>query len=841
MKFILTLSVAFTIASLSSRAAGDPVLELVKRINPAHAGKIFTLNDASQRANRHFEIINDHGAIYLKGKTALDQASAYGWYLKHVNNSSLSWGGDHLEASLKLPTQTLSKDSPYRYRFAYNYCTLSYTMGFWGWQRWEREIDFLALNGYTHALVTAGVEKVWQKTLRDLNYPEDEIKKFIPNPGFAAWWNMGNLEGHGGPLTQNLIDGEAKLGRQITSRMRQLGIAPTLPGFVGLLPHNIGKYQPDLSLVPQGKWMGFTRPIVLDPTSEAYQKIAAIWYKNLHEVYGFTPKSYAGDLFHEGGKHGNINVTAAAKSVQRAMQKASPDSTWVLQSWQNNPTAALVKGTDPKKTIILQLCRNMKDGNNGGKIRSYQNRPWLWSELANFGGNHGLYGGNKLVAGLPSFLLDPAKNRGDMAGLALLSEGIETNPLYYGIFHDSFWRDKDIELDSWITAYSKRRYGTPNISATKALKILNQSVYSPKGIQEGPTESILCAKPKRNAIKASSWGSGNLYYDPKDVIKAAELLLNASPQLKGEATYRYDLTDTTRQMLANLARPVLAQTMDDYDCGDIPAFKKSTKLFLDIIRDTDELLSADEHWLLGTWIESARDKGKTAAEKMLMEVASRKQITIWSHRPDSLDDYAHRQWGGLMRDYYLPRWQSFFDLHLDILEERKSPQSLNTFYRDLRANRDVAFSQETKKYPTTVTGDTTKIAARIINRYSPIATKLWNNQPKQIGIAWTLGTKKELSWDVSGVFLSKGTYKCSILWKRGTSALKISSLTLYQGDKIVAEDIHPGWAGMSNKRNVYIINLEELREGLDTYTLRAKVSGASGVDSHGVINIKKIK
>lgn len=125
------------------------------------------------------------------------------------------------------------------YRFAYNYCTLSYTAAFWDWNRWQREIDFLALSGFTHALVTAGLEKTWEDFLIGLGYPREKALRFIPNPAFAAWWNMGNLEGHGGPLTQQQIDRMAQLGRRIVSRMEQLGMTPVLQGYVGFVPADL--------------------------------------------------------------------------------------------------------------------------------------------------------------------------------------------------------------------------------------------------------------------------------------------------------------------------------------------------------------------------------------------------------------------------------------------------------------------------------------------------------------------------------------------------------------------------------------------------------------------------
>ncbi len=822
--------------------ASDAVQALIVRTNPAHANRI-DIHTSKPGANGKdaFQIVNKDGRLQISGANPRCQASAYGWYLKHIANQHLSWGGDQLTTDLPLPSAEIARSTPYRFRFAYNYCTLSYTMAFWDWPRWEREIDQLAMQGYTHALVTAGLEKVWQLTLRELNYPEAEIQKFIPNPAFAAWWNMGNLEGHGGPLTQNLIDGEAKLGRQIVTRMKELGITPTLAGFVGILPSNIGQYNPKLRLVPQGDWVGFKRPTVLDPTSADYPRIAAIWYKNLHEVYGSPSKAYGGDLFHEGGSHGNIDVTAAARAVQSAMQKASPGATWVLQSWHNTPSEDLLRGTDPEKTLILQLCRNMKDGNNGGPLRTFQNHPWLYSELANFGGNHNLYGGNHLAASLPSHFLDPAKNIGDMAGLGLLSEGVETNPFYYAIFHDAFWRDKDIDLAAWIPAYAERRYGTANQDAVAALFILNESVYKPAGMQEGCTESILCAKPARNARKASTWSTGEISYNPTDVIDAAESLLKAAPALRKEATYRYDLVDVTRQVLADVARPTLAAAMDAYDHKDVTEFKTYAKLYIDLIRDTDELLASDAHWLLGNWIERARAKGGTLAERELMETAARRQITTWSSKPDALDDYSNRQWAGLMKDYYLQRWLAFFTIHLDVLEGRKPAASIPSWHQDLRAKEDVAFASERKKYPTKASGDTVVIATRILTHYAPIARKLWGGRNQGDGLRWQLGNQGELVFDVSEVFISEGTYQCIFQWETGENALRIHSLALYEGDQKITEDIHGGWTGIENDNNSYTIRLNKLRVGLDAYTLRAAVSGEAGNNSQGILKIKKLK
>lgn len=98
--------------------------------------------------------------------------------------------------------------------------------------------------------------------------------------------------------------------------------------------------------------------------------MASVWYEEYEKLYG-TVHYYAGDLFHEGGKTENIDVTEAAECVQEAMQNAVPGSVWVIQSWGGNPTEELLAGLSKKNTIIIDLCAEYWD---------------RWSERNAFGG-----------------------------------------------------------------------------------------------------------------------------------------------------------------------------------------------------------------------------------------------------------------------------------------------------------------------------------------------------------------------------------------------------------------------------------------------------------------------
>lgn len=42
-----------------------------------------------------------------------------------------------------------------------NVCTVSYSMAWWDWARWEEELDWMALSGINLALAFNGQEYIW--------------------------------------------------------------------------------------------------------------------------------------------------------------------------------------------------------------------------------------------------------------------------------------------------------------------------------------------------------------------------------------------------------------------------------------------------------------------------------------------------------------------------------------------------------------------------------------------------------------------------------------------------------------------------------------------------------
>lgn len=817
--------------------------ELVKKIDTDNPKNVEFKIDKSVKG---FKVVVNGDKVAVRADTLNALPAGYGYYLKHGRNVFWSWSGTRA-APLNAATQnTFEANSPWQWRYAYNYCTLSYTSAVWDEKAWAAEIDRMALNGINKMLVQAGLEKVWQLTLTELGYPKDKIAAYIPNPAFAAWWNMGNLEGHGGPITQGQIDREAALGKYIVSRMRNYGIDPILQGFVGLVPHDFGEHckLEGIRMIPQGNWVdGFLRPAIMDPTCPAFPKVADVWYKNLQKVYGIKGDAFGGDLFHEGGRSGGVSVKDAATAVQAAMQKASPGSVWVLQAWHANPSAELLSGLDKDKCIVLSLCKNMATGTESAK--SYHGAPWVWCELSNFGGNHGLYGSLRVLGRIGKMASAPGSDK--LVGIGLIPEGTEVNPITYDLLYDRLWMPKDVIMDDtaiseWIKGYTLRRYGKTNPEIHEAWQILERSIYRPEREQEGCTESILCARPNRNAQKASTWASGKVYWNPREVQKAFAILVQegeADAKLAKRSTFRWDLCDLGRQFMADLARPLLAKAMEAYDAGNKAAFDKYSSQFLDLIASTDSLLSTHTQWHFGRMYQMAMEKGKNSAEKKNATQALKTLITSWGGKPGSLNDYAHRQLGGLMKDYYLVRWGYFFDAHKKALagnteELNKLNEKINKLLVEW-PNDKTAYKYDKRK------NNTLAEAKKVLEKFSPLADELFgkaadNDRP------WTLRDGASvLSFDVSDDIMQAGSFSATFKRTSGKASLAVKAVRLYEGDKLVAEDIHDGLAGQENKNNTYKITVEQMRTNLDAYTLKAEVEGVPSDDAAGILIFKRTR
>ena len=654
----------------------SPITGLLERIDKG-ASRKFVIERLKGEKD-FFELDQKGNKVVVRGNNYVSIATGINWYLKYYAGINLSWNGMQADLPEVLPP-VLKKErheTDLKLRYDFNYCTFSYSMAFWDWKRWEQEIDWMALHGINLPLAMVGTDVVWKNVLEELGYTREEINAFIAGPGFQAWWLMNNLEGWGGPNPDSWYERQEELQKRILKRMREYGIEPVLPGYSGMVPHN-AKDRLGLNVADPGRWNGYPRPAFLQPTDPQFERIAALYYRKMTRLYG-KASYYSMDPFHEGGNTSGVDLEAAGKAIWKAMKQANPRAAWVVQAWGANPRPQMIRNLPAGDMVVLDLFSESRPqwgdpASSWYRKEGFGQHDWLFCMLLNYGGNVGLHG--KMAHLIEEFYKAKDSSFGKtLKGVGMTMEGIENNPVMYELLCELPWREQRFSKDEWLEGYLKARYGKSDSQVSQAWMLLSNTIYNcpAASTQQGTHESILCARPSWKAYQVSSWSEMSDYYDPADVIRAAGMMVEAAERFRGNNNFEYDLVDIVRQAVAEKGRLMYRVLVDAYKAGDRELFKLSSDRFLRLILMQDRLLATRPEFKVGRWLESARNLGSTEEEKDWYEWNARVQITTWGNRvaadDGGLHDYAHREWNGLLRDFYYLRWKTWLDEQLKSFE-----------------------------------------------------------------------------------------------------------------------------------------------------------------------------
>lgn len=694
--------------------AASPIQGLLERIDKG-ASRKFVIEQVKSPTD-FFELDQKGDKVVIRGNNYVSIATGVNWYLKYYAGIQLSWNGMTAQLPAVLPAvpQKERHETDLKYRYDFNYCTYSYTMAFWDWDRWEKEIDWMALHGINLPLAVVGADVVWYNVLTKLGYTKDEINEFIAGPAFQGWWLMNNLEGWGGPNPNSWYKQRETLQKQILKRMREYGIRPVLPGYSGMVPHN-AKERLGLNVSDPGLWCGYRRPAFLQPTDPRFNEIADLYYKEMSRLYG-KADFYSMDPFHEGGNVAGVDLNAAGQAIWGAMKKANPKAVWVAQAWQANPRQKMIENLPAGDLIVLDLFAESRPQWGDPESTWYRKEgfgkhDWLYCMLLNYGGNVGLHGKMKHV--IDEFYKAKTSSFGKtMKGVGMTMEGSENNPVMFELLCELPWRPARFDKDEWLKNYTVARYGKADKAVQDAWLLLSNTIYNcpAKNTQQGTHESVFCGRPDYDVYQVSSWSEMEPYYKPEDIIRAAGIMLSATDRFKGNNNFEYDLIDIVRQAVAEKGRLVYPIMIDAYKAGEKELFAASSQRFLDLILLQDKLLAARPEFKVGTWIEKARNLGTTPEEKDLYEWNARVQVTTWGNRvaadEGGLRDYAHKEWNGLLRDFYYNRWKVWIDRQKAQLNG--APVKARDFYAI-----EEPWTKQTNPYSSQAEGDVIEVAKEV--------------------------------------------------------------------------------------------------------------------------------
>jgi alpha-N-acetylglucosaminidase len=716
---LLLLGLLAITAGPAQTASPEPSARaLLARLLPRHTDCFVFEAIPKDPGGDVFEIESRGRQIVLRGNNGVALASALNWYLKHHCHCHRSWCGDQLDLPEPLPSvsEKVRRVSPFRYRYAFNYCAFSYSLAWWDWPQWERMIDWMALHGINLPLAVTGQEAVWQNVYRQLGLSDREIKACLVGPGFLPFGWMGCLDGWGGPLPDRWIEQHAELQRKILARERELGMTPVLQGFTGHVPAAITNRFPGAKLQKLPEWCNFPSTWFVDPQDPLFNRLGQLFIEEQTRLFG-TDHFYASDTFIEmQPPSADTNFLAAmGRAVYDAMRVADPAAVWVLQGWifVNNPRfwqppqgRALLGAVPDDRLLALDLfCESTPAWS---LTEAFYGKPWVWCIIQNFGGTVSLHGA------LPRMAADLAAARegrrgGKLSGLGLIFEGLDYNPVVQDFVTDMTWRSDVPKVGEWRTGFARRRYGRTPPALLEAWRLLGETVYQ----QIGRTDTLLVSRPGQ---LSHSWGSGGASYDPALLGQALEQWLACADALGAVDTFQFDLVNVTRQVLGgSVAAHFYERLRSAIQRKDLGALDAAAREWLGLISDLDELLATRKEFLLGRWLEDAKRWGATEEERRLYEWNARNLITLWGPRDSVLHEYAQRQWAGMFRAFYGPRWEQCIAAHRVALSSQR-PFDAAKFEQDIRAWEE-RWTHQTETHAVVPRGDPAATARRLWAKY----------------------------------------------------------------------------------------------------------------------------
>eukprot|EP01084_Bolivina_argentea_P185787 320330_1 len=712
------------------------------------------------------ELDNNGSNIILRGTSIIALTNAFNWYLEDFANTTYDWRTYTVNmptSPLPLPPYT-QKIRSVPFMYYQNVCTVSYTFAFWDWNTWQQHLDWMAMQGINMPLSFNGQEYIWAKTFAQFGFNTTDLSSFFSGPGFYAWNRMGNIQGWGGPLRESEIINQYNLQLQILARMSSFQMIPVLTCFAGHVPDAITTIYPNVDVSPSPPWGAFQigtpgEPyccsLLLNFSDPLFGKIGAKFIEIQTKYYG-TSHVYQCDSFNEEMPPSNdtIYLYNASSQVYKAIESVDVNGIWMLQTWlfyfqsafwNTETVKTYLSGVDKDEVLLLDVY---SDGSTVYNLfDSFYGLPFIWNTVNTFGGKDGFYGYlDNISVGLTNALA----SNSSVLGVGMMLEGIWTNYVAFDMtlkmaYHGPF---NPMNESLFIDKYVYRRYGIPHTinSSSDQIWIINNLQQSWDLFQTDVYNTVKYAGTIITwpTPTMSSSNKDNLYvhvdepvYYDKAMMQIWEyyIQIGTNGGLNNVVQFMHDLTDITRQCLGDLFDNKYKMFESYYhkynfsNANDVnnKYVLNQTKIIgselMEIIMDLDNILNTNEYYMVGRWIEWAKNKSNgNKSNTEWLEFNARNQITLWGPgQPGqfALNNYARKQWGGVIKDYYGSQWELFINM---IIQGMENNVPFNQTYFDEQnfVNNQLKWVHATNIYPTTPIGDTVEISCQYFLKWNTL-------------------------------------------------------------------------------------------------------------------------
>jgi alpha-N-acetylglucosaminidase len=606
--------------------------------------------------NEHsiYEYRVSNGKLIIKGNSAIALCQGFYNYLKTSDQGMITWSGKNLQIkSFWKPVPYKHTVSPYRYHYYMNVVTHGYSTAYWSWDRWQRELDWMALHGMDMLMLNNAYEAIMSRVFQKEGLPDTAISSFFPGPSFQPWNRMGNITGWDGPPPPSWYIKQIELTHKVLSRMKELGITPVIQSFAGFVPNELSQVYPSAKVTPltwNSSYPEKYRCGILLPDSgnkALFIKTGQLFVQEWEKEFG-KGEYYLSDGFNEmkvprtaneSEKDFQNQLSEYGKVIYQSLYQANDSAVWVMQGWtfgyqreewNKDRLAALVSKVPDNNTLFLDLANEYnlnfwKISPNWEYYDDFFKKQWIYSFIPNMGGKTAWNGILKTYADAPITALGNTK-KSNLIGFGFAPEGIENNELVYELLSDMGWRNDKIDLDNWLEDYCIQRYGGYRPKMKAAFQCFLKSCYGT--FTDHPRFAYQSGE--------NDLTHGSVNKNP-EFFEGVKLFLSCANDLNKSALYQNDAIELTAQYLSLTADSLVHQARK------LSGRQRTAEL--------NKAYSVLEN-RLQSWVSFAKKYGDNAKEQQYYAQDARRIITTWG---PGVNDYAAKMWSGLIGSYYLPR------------------------------------------------------------------------------------------------------------------------------------------------------------------------------------------
>ena len=657
-----------------------------------------------------YEVYAEDGKIVLAGNSNLSLAMAYYRYLSEFCGIIIT-SGDYDISTLgtaPLPDRKITCTVKQKIRARTSYEFFALEGNYWGFDRWEKEIDFMAMHGINTPLQPVGFDGVLYKTLVDFGLDDKLCLEFSSGPAYIMRQLTGNVAGFNAVNSRDYLERKIYIGRMITEREKELGMSPVLPASLPSVPFSLRKKYIKMDIFKAPLWYNLPPIFYIKPENAFYQLFCGGFIRKQRELLGDTKTFFFEPLYEVNHKGYNSFLSEFAYSLSKMLNDFDPEA--VCYTHLSAINSEFFKDVEGTKFIFIN------DNNNTELIKG---KRYINAIKGNYYGRTTIYGDIEKVC---KYLMSDENS----LGTALELDTFRENPLYCAAALKALTANEPFDSDSLAADFARKRYKTDEF-CDDIVKLKNLCYNS-----DTVTGSILCARPTTKTEHCAPFDTFEKSYDYRELFSLAKNILD-NPARKNDAL-RADIQSIIRQSLSDFAYPVYLKSTQFFRDKNVRNFEQASNLFLEICEDVDRLLKTREETNLSTKYEEAHSLGETKDEREQIDINFLMLHTIWGPFDHTiLYDIAWAEWGGLVKDYYAARWHMYFRslaVYFDKPKKlkdvsRKQPLDRNEYKGSYQLKRlalhDNNFLQD---YVPRRDGigeeDTIEVAKEIIEKYSEV-------------------------------------------------------------------------------------------------------------------------